>query len=178
MLEYLDNESNRRGRPNENYARELLELFTMGIGNYTEQDIKEAARAFTGWTYRNYEFYFDTRQHDDGSKTFLGRTGNLDGGDIINIIFEQPATARWVPRKLFEYFGYLRPEDSLVDEMADLFRRRNFEVAPLLRAILSSSARKPNGSREGDAFGAGILDAASALGESGTSSDEKIGAGR
>ncbi|MGH2404747.1 MAG: DUF1800 domain-containing protein [bacterium] len=140
MLRYLDNNINRRGRPNENYARELLELFTMGIGNYTEQDIKEAARAFTGWTYRNYEFYFDTRQHDDGSKTFLGRTGNLDGGDIINIIFEQPATARWVPRKLFEYFGYLRPEDSLVVVMADLFRRRNFEVAPLVRAILSSSA--------------------------------------
>ncbi len=140
MLGYLDNNLNRKGRPNENYARELLELFTLGIGNYTEQDIKEAARAFTGWTYRNFQFYFDARQHDDGSKTFLGRTGNHDGGDIINIIFEQPAAARWVPRRLFEYFGYLRPEDSLVDEMADLFRRRNFEVGPLVRAILSSGA--------------------------------------
>ena len=82
MLEYLDNESNRRGRPNENYARELLELFTMGIGNYTEQDVKEAARAFTGWTRRAYDFYFDARQHDDGPKTFLGRTGNLRDGDL------------------------------------------------------------------------------------------------
>ncbi len=140
MLRYLDNNINRKGKPNENYARELLELFTMGIGNYTERDIKEAARAFTGWTYRNYEFSFDARQHDDGSKTFLGRTGNLDGGDIITIIFEQPATARWVPRRLFEYFGYLRPEESLVDDLAEVFRRSNFEVAPVVRAILTSGA--------------------------------------
>ena len=140
MLRYLDNNLNRRGRPNENYARELLELFTMGIGNYTERDIKEAARAFTGWTYRTSEFYFDARQHDDAAKTFLGRTGNLDGGDVIDIVFEQPATAKWVPRKLFEFFGYLRPEESLVDELAELFRRRNFDVAPVVRAILSSSA--------------------------------------
>jgi uncharacterized protein (DUF1800 family) len=140
MLRYLDNNLNRRGRPNENYARELLELFTIGIGNYTEQDVKEAARAFTGWTYRNYEFTFDARQHDDGPKSFLGRAGNWDGGDIITIIFEQPATARWLPRKLFEFFAYLRPEESLVEELAEVFRRGNFEVAPLVRAILTSSA--------------------------------------
>lgn len=140
MLEYLDNESNRKGRPNENYARELLELFTMGIGNYTERDVKEAARAFTGWTRRGYEFYFDARQHDDGAKTFLGRTGNLDGGDIIDIIFEQPATARFLPRRLFEFFAYLRPDEALVDEMAELFRRSNFHLAPLVRAILTSEA--------------------------------------
>lgn len=138
MLEYLDNESNRRGRPNENYARELLELFTMGIGNYTEQDIKEAARAFTGWTRRAYDFYFDARQHDDGPKTFLGRTGNLDGGDIVNTIFEHPATARFLPRRLFEFFAYLRPDESLVEELADLFRRSRFTVAPLMRTILTS----------------------------------------
>ena len=140
MLEYLDNESNRRGRPNENYARELLELFTLGIGNYTEPDIKEAARAFTGWTRRGYEFSFDPRQHDDGSKTFLGRSGNLDGGDIVNIIFEQPVTARFLPRRLFEFFAYLRPDESLVEEMADLFRRNTFNVAPLMRTILTSQA--------------------------------------
>jgi uncharacterized protein (DUF1800 family) len=140
MLEYLDNESNRRGRPNENFARELLELFTMGIGNYTEQDIKEAARAFTGWTRRGYQFYFDARQHDDGPKTFLGRSGNLDGADIVNIIFEQPATARFLPRRLFEFFAYLRPDEGLVEEMADLFRRSNFTVAPLMRTILNSQA--------------------------------------
>ncbi|MGQ0568595.1 MAG: DUF1800 domain-containing protein [Armatimonadota bacterium] len=140
MLEYLDNESNRKGRPNENYARELLELFTMGIGNYTEKDIKEAARAFTGWTRRGFEFFFDARQHDDGSKTFLGKTGNWDGGDIIQIIFEQPATARFLPRRLFESFAYLRPEDELIEELAGLFRQNTFEVAPVVRAILSSKA--------------------------------------
>jgi uncharacterized protein (DUF1800 family) len=140
MLEYLDNESNRKGRPNENFARELLELFTMGIGNYTEQDIKEAARAFTGWTRRGYEFFFNAAQHDDGTKTFLGRTGNLDGGDVISIIFEQPATLRFLPRRLFEYFGYVRPEESLVEEMAEAFRQSTFHVAPLVRAILTSQA--------------------------------------
>ncbi|MDR7483177.1 MAG: DUF1800 domain-containing protein [Armatimonadota bacterium] len=142
MLQYLDNDSNRKGRPNENYARELLELFTMGIGHYTEQDVREAARAFTGWTHRGYlpEFVFNPAWHDDGPKTFLGRTGNLDGTDIIDVIFEQPATARRLPTRLFEYFGYLRPEEHLVEEMADLFRRSAFEVRPLVRAILTSQA--------------------------------------
>ncbi len=140
MLQYLDNNTNRKGRPNENYARELLELFTMGIGNYTEQDIKEAARAFTGWTFRGYEFFFDARQHDDGPKTFLGRSGNLDGGDIINITFERPATAQFVSRRLFEYFAYLRPDEGLGEDLADMFRRSNFTVAPMVRAILTSQA--------------------------------------
>ncbi len=140
MLEYLDNESNRRGRPNENFARELMELFTMGVGNYTEQDIRDAARAFTGWTRRGYEFFFDARQHDDGQKTVLGRTGNLDGGDVINIIFEQPATARFLPRRLFEYFAYTRPEDDLIEGLASIFRQTGFEVAPVVRAILTSRA--------------------------------------
>jgi len=138
MLTYLDNNSNRKGRPNENYARELLELFTMGIGNYTEQDIKEAARAFTGWTHRYADFYFDRAQHDDGAKTFLGRTGNFDGGDIITIIFEQPATARWLPRKLFEFFVHLRPEESLIADLGAAFRRGNWEVKPLVRTLLES----------------------------------------
>ncbi len=141
MLEYLDNDSNRKGRPNENYARELLELFTMGIGNYTEQDVKEAARAFTGWTRRNgYEFFFNANQHDDGQKTFLGRTGNLDGTDIINIVFDQAATARHLPRRLFEYLAYPRPEDEILEGLADAFRGNNFAVAPVVRAILSSRA--------------------------------------
>jgi uncharacterized protein (DUF1800 family) len=140
MLEYLDNESNRKGKPNENFARELMELFTMGVGNYTEQDVKEAARSFTGWTRRGYEFFNDARQHDDGVKTFLGKTGNFDGTDIINIIFEQPATARFLPRRLFEYFAYQRPDESLVDELAEVFRRGGFEVAPVVRTILMSNA--------------------------------------
>ncbi|MDR7522621.1 MAG: DUF1800 domain-containing protein [Armatimonadota bacterium] len=140
MLEYLDNESNRKGRPNENFARELLELFTMGVGHYTERDVKEAARAFTGWTRRGFEFFFDARQHDDGVKTFLGRTGPWDGGDIVDIIFEQPATARFLPRRLFEAFAYLRPEEELVEDLARIFRDSHFEVAPVVRAILTSKA--------------------------------------
>lgn len=138
MLSYLDNNSNRKGRPNENYARELMELFTMGVGNYTEQDVKEAARAFTGWTFVGQSFVFQRNQHDDGMKTFLGRKGALDGTDIIDIIFEQPATSRFLPRKLWEFFAYQGPEDSLLDELGATFRRSNWEVKPLLRAIFQS----------------------------------------
>ncbi len=142
MLQYLDNDSNRKGKPNENFARELLELFTMGIGHYTEEDVKEAARAFTGWTHRGFlpEFVFNPAWHDDGPKTFLGRTGAFDGGDIVDIVFEHPAAARRLPTRLFEYFAYLQPEASLVDEMATLFRRSGFEVRPLVQAILTSQA--------------------------------------
>jgi len=139
MLEYLNNNSNRKGHPNENYARELMELFTMGIGNYTEQDIKEAARAFTGWTYERNAFVFNERQHDTGVKTFLGHTGNLDGTDIIDIIFERPATARWLPRKLFEFFTFLGPEEATVDELAGLFKASRWSVKAILRTIFQSA---------------------------------------
>lgn len=138
MLSYLDNNTNRKGKPNENYARELLELFTMGIGNYTEVDVKEAARAFTGWTFQGNEFVFRRNQHDEGSKTFLGRTGNLDGTDIIDIIFEQPATARLLPRKLWEFFAYVSPEESVVEDLARAFRSARWELKPLLRRIFLS----------------------------------------
>lgn len=138
MLTYLNNKQNRKGRPNENWARELMELFTIGIGAYTEQDIREAARAFTGYTERNGEFQFVSSQHDFGAKTFLGRTGNLDGADIINIIFEQPETARFISRKLWEYFAYEEPDAELVEEMAAILRANNYELKPLLRAMFLS----------------------------------------
>src|SRR3989442_15225114 len=115
-----------------------MELFTMGVGNYTEQDVKEAARAFTGWTFVENEFVFRRGQHDDGVKTFLGRTGNLDGTDVIDIIFGQPAAARYLPRKLFEAFAYLGPEESGVDELADILRRSDWGVRAVLRAIFPS----------------------------------------
>lgn len=140
MLSYLDNNSNRKGKPNENYARELMEMFTMGLGNYTEQDVKEAARAFTGWTFVGNEFAFQRNQHDDGVKTFLGRTGNWDGTDIIDIIFDQPATARLLPRMLWEFLAYLDPEEPLAEELGSTFRRSNWEVKPLLRTIFLSEA--------------------------------------
>jgi len=139
MLEYLDNNSNRKGHPNENYARELMELFTMGIGNYTEQDIKEAARAFTGWTAVGQQFVFNANQHDTRSKTFLGRTGSLDGTDVINIIFEQPATARWLPRKLFEFFAYLGPEEAILEDLAGVFKASNWSVKAVLRRLFLSA---------------------------------------
>ncbi len=150
MLRWLDGNQNRKGAPNENYARELLELFTMGIGNYTEKDIKEAARAFTGWFMRlapgaqnrpgqdNYEFFFDRNQHDFGPKTFLGETGPWDGGDIINIIFKQPATSRFIARKLFSFFAYENPEEATVERLAAVFEKHNFELKPLVRAIFKS----------------------------------------
>ena len=138
MLSYLDNNSNRKGKPNENYARELLELFTMGIGNYTEQDVKEAARAFTGWTLVGNEFAFRRNEHDEGLKTFLGRTGNWDGADIVDIVFQQPATARFLPRRLWEFFGYLSPEESLVEDLAQAFRSVRWEIKPILRMIFLS----------------------------------------
>jgi uncharacterized protein (DUF1800 family) len=138
MLGYLDNDTNRRGRPNENYARELMELFTLGVGNYSEADVKESARAFTGWTFAGNQFVFQRNQHDDGQKTFLGRTGNFDGTDVIDIIFEQPAAARHLSRKLFEHFAYLGPEESVVNGLAEIFKRTNWDVKSVLRAIFQS----------------------------------------
>lgn len=138
MLSYLDNASNRKGKPNENYARELMELFSMGVGNYTEQDVKEAARAFTGWAFAGNKFVFRRLEHDDGVKTFLGRTGNWDGTDIIDIIFQQPATARHLPRRLFEFFVYQRPEDPVIDDLGRVFSRSNWSVKAVLRTIFQS----------------------------------------
>ena len=120
MLKYLDNARSARAHPNENFARELMELFTLGIGNYTEADIRESARAFTGWTLRRGQFTEDARMHDNGTKTFLGHTGNFDGGDIVDIIFGQPAAPRWFARKLLNFYVYNDPEPQLVDATADL----------------------------------------------------------
>ena len=124
MIIWLDNQDNHKGAINENYGRELLELFSMGVGNYTEEDIKECARAFTGWTIANrqymelrsqrdsdwpygrisWHFEFHPEDHDDGDKTFLGETGNWNGDDIVDIICKQPATARFIARHLYSFF--------------------------------------------------------------------------
>src|ERR1043166_3633717 len=138
MLKYLDKNTNRRHHPNENYARELMELFTLGIGNYTEDDVKAAARALTGWTFRGEEFVFNRREHDDGLKTFLGRSDNLDGTDVIDIILEQPSTARFMARKLLRYFVCDDPEPAVVEELATMLRAKNYEFEPVVRAILQS----------------------------------------
>lgn len=139
MLRYLDNNQNRKNAPNENWARELLELFTLGPGNYTERDIQEAARAFSGYTFDANGFRLNGGQHDDGPKQFLGREGNFDGGDILDIIFEQPALPRFIGRKLWEFFVYPDPPDAIVEEVAAAFAEERFHVGRLLRRIFLSA---------------------------------------
>ncbi|MBM3897008.1 MAG: DUF1800 domain-containing protein [Thaumarchaeota archaeon] len=140
MLVWLDSNSNRKGAPNENYGRELLELFSMGIGNYTESDVKEAARAFTGWHVDNQKgaFVFNSRLHDDGLKTFLGRTGNFDGTDIIDIDVQQLATAKFISKKLFSFFAYENPEPEILGKLADVYFKSNRSIKAIVEAILRS----------------------------------------
>ena len=136
MLVWLDNRSNVKNHPNENWSRELLELFTMGEGNYTDQDVMEAARAFTGWGLkRRGAFHFFPGRHDFGAKTFLNRSGAFDGDDIIDIIFEQDATAEFISRKLFAFFVHPDPPEELIAELAKVFRQNDYEIRPLMRAI-------------------------------------------
>lgn len=147
MLRYLNNDQNRAGHPNENWARELMELFTMGIGQYTEADVKESARAWTGWTLRDertYEgrrtFAFRPAVHDGGPKTFLGQTGPWDGADIMRIVLAHPATPRWIAGKLARFFVSPTPDPELVDAMAQRLRDAGYEIAPVLRALFRSRA--------------------------------------
>src|SRR3981081_1086512 len=114
-LIWLDNRLNRKGAPNENFAREVQELFTVGIGNYTEQDIHEAARAFTGHTLdKNQKYVFKKAKHDAGQKTFQGQTGNFDADDILGILVRNPATARFISQKLFTFFAYENPDPATI----------------------------------------------------------------
>ena len=141
MLKWLDNARNVKAHPNENFARELMELFTLGIGNYTEKDVRESARAFTGYTFarRTGQFYFNAARHDDGQKTFLGHTGTLNGDDVIDIIFAQPAASKYLARRLIEFFIYSDPEPQLVDELAALIRKSQFNMAPVVGTLLRSN---------------------------------------
>ena len=135
MLVYLDNGENRKGHPNENFGRELLELFTMGVGNYTEQDIREASRAFTGWTNDVLEFRFDAATHDDGEKTFLGRTGALDGEDIIDIILDTPVTADYISAKLYRFFVREDLDEQTRLALGATLRDGGYELKPWLRRV-------------------------------------------
>ena len=141
MLIYLDSEENRRTRPNENYARELLELFCLGTGNYSEQDIKEIARCFTGWEIRKSKFSFNDHQHDKKPKSFLGATGNFDGNDSIEIILKQPAAPRFIARKLIRYFVFdeVPMSDEFVKPIADKLRETGFDIREAMKMILSSN---------------------------------------
>jgi uncharacterized protein (DUF1800 family) len=141
MLLYLNNDTNVESHPNENYARELMELFTLGLGHYTEDDVRESARAWTGWrmTKLTEEIYFDPRLHDDGTKTFLGQTGNFEGDNIVDIIYSQPQCARFLATGLLNFFVYNDPEPELIDGVAALLRKHDYDLAPVMSALLRSN---------------------------------------
>ena len=170
MIIWLDNNENHKGAINENYGRELLELFPLEIGNYTEQDIKECARAFTGWTLRNAEYmamrasrdsiwpysrigwHFDYRDydHDDGEKTFLGETGNFNGEDIVDIICRQEATPRFICTRLFQYFAADEVDEQserVIDSMVQAYWDSHYEIRPVLRTLLNSEYFKSDQAR-------------------------------
>ncbi|GJM14325.1 MAG: hypothetical protein DHS20C12_27280 [Pseudohongiella sp.] len=138
MLSFLDAGVNVKGAPNENFAREIMELFTMGVGNYSETDIREAARAFTGWNYVGLEFVINEEQHDDGIKNFLGHSGNFDGVEIIDLIMEQPVTAEYIASKIYRFFVREEITETLAEELGNTLRDADYDVATLLETIFLS----------------------------------------
>jgi hypothetical protein len=138
MLSFLDAGVNVKGASNENFAREIMELFTMGVGNYTEKDIREAARAFTGWNFVDVKFVVNKDQHDDGEKTFLGHTGRLDGVDVIDIIMQQPVTADYIAGKIYRYFVRQELSPALQKQLGAVLRQSHYEITPLLEKIFLS----------------------------------------
>lgn len=139
MLQFLNNQQNRKGHPNENFARELMELFTIGRGNYTENDVKESARSFTGYGFnKNGEFVNREFVHDDGQKTFMGKTGNFNGEDIMNALLERKETAHFISNKLYKYFVNDIPDAAHVNEMAGVFYNANYEIKPLLEFVFTA----------------------------------------
>lgn len=140
MMRYLDQQKSNKKKPNENWARELMELFTLGIGSYTEADIKAAARAFTGWYQRNNEFYIAPRQHDDGMKTILGVTAPFDGDQVVDLLTRQPDCGRFICTKLWHYFAYDEPEPEVISGLAETFKKNNGNIRPVLRQMFLSRA--------------------------------------
>lgn len=163
MLRWLDGDASIKGKPNENYAREVLELFTMGIGNYTEKDVQELARAFTGWSLRQgvairgqpeqvkktliealemdlplVASAYCEGLHDAGPKTVLGKTDNFDTDSALDHIVSRPQTARYLSKKLWEFFAYPNPEPKVVDRLSSAFTKSKYEIKPVLRAIFDS----------------------------------------
>jgi uncharacterized protein (DUF1800 family) len=147
MMVYLDTENNRKGKPNENYARELMELFTTGIGHYTEDDVRESARAFTGWTLKGaaQQRYttvsaLNPKYFDSGQKTFMGKTGNFTGDDIVEMLVPLRATAERLSTRLFSFFAYSNPEPEIVRHLADTFQQSHYNVGAVVREIFSLDA--------------------------------------
>lgn len=142
MLRYLDNVSNVASHPNENYARELMELFTLGVGNYQESDIKSVARAFTGWTINRAtgSAYFDAREHDYGFKPLFGQVRRFNGIETLDVILSQPAATRHLARELWVYFAGTEPDEELLAALGATLRSSNFDVGLLLRKMFLSDA--------------------------------------
>ncbi len=142
MVLWLDLQQSRSGAPNENFARELMELFTLGIGNYTEDDIKASARAFTGYRTQGLSGTFDyvEQRHDDSEKVFMGKRGQFSGDDIIDLIFAQPACAEFICRKIWTFYAYEEPEPVIVKALADTFRKAKFQLRPVFDEMLNSRA--------------------------------------
>jgi uncharacterized protein (DUF1800 family) len=138
MLAFLDAGVNVKGAPNENFAREIMELFTMGVGNYTEKDIREAARAFTGWNYNDLTFVIDPARHDDSVKNVLGQSGNYDGVEVIDVILAQPVTADYLGTKIYRYFVRQEITPELRKQLGAVLRDSKYELAPLLETIFLS----------------------------------------
>ncbi len=140
MLDYLNNQQNSKRSPNENYARELMELFTLGIGNYSERDIKEAARAFTGWGHDGEAFSFRRNDHDYGEKIFFGKRGSFDGDDIIDLILAHRACAPYIAGRLFSFFAYPSSDTAMMASLGEVLRDARYELRPVLRTIFASKA--------------------------------------
>jgi hypothetical protein len=145
MLKWLDSNQNVKGAPNENFAREVMELFSLGVGNYTEKDIQEAARAFTGWHVDSRieededSFMFKPVLHDDGSKTVFGRTGNWNGDDIVRFCCDKPDCATFLVGKLYSFFiSETRPPAKLLEPLAERFRKSDYDIADVVRVMLGS----------------------------------------
>jgi uncharacterized protein (DUF1800 family) len=140
MLNFLNNQQNKKDHPNENFAREVMELFTMGRGNYTEKDIREGARAFTGWGYdKDGNFKERKNLHDDGVKTFLGKTGNFTGTDALHIILEQKATAQFITTKIYKFFVNENIDPDIINTLSDNFYHSDYDIKKLMTDIFSST---------------------------------------
>jgi uncharacterized protein (DUF1800 family) len=140
MLIYLDSVNNRKEQPNENFAREVMELFTLGEGHYSEQDIKQVARAFTGWSLdrESGQFMFRRAIHDYGDKTIFGKSGNFEGDQVIDMLLARPETAQFITRKLWREFVSPTPDEAEVKRMAAVFKDSGYNVAKLMRTMLTS----------------------------------------
>ncbi|WPO79697.1 DUF1800 domain-containing protein [Flavobacterium sp. KACC 22761] len=144
MIKYLDNVDNKKGKYNENLSRELLELFTIGIGNYSENDIKEGAKALAGLNYGDDGGVYRKIPEDNSDKTYFGKTGNWKADDLVDIIFEQKNTPYLITRKILKWFIYDNPPEDLVTYYGDYFRKKNFEIQPLLTKIFTEEYAKEN----------------------------------